>query len=113
MVVDGATVLIDGNRGTAPIIVDNRMLLPIRAIIENLGGNVLWNESTMTMTFELNGTVVNMTINSNVAYVNGRVMYLDVPTQTVNGRTMVPVRFIMENLGGNVVWNNNIVTINF
>ena len=40
-------------------------------------------------------------------------MYLDVPTQKVNGRTMVPVRFIMENLGGNVVWNNNIVTINF
>lgn len=113
MVVDGATVLIDGNRGTVPVIIDNRMLLPIRAIIENLGGKVLWDESTMTMTAELNGTVVNMTINSNVAYVNGQVKYLDVPTQTINGRTMVPVRFIMENLGGSVIWNNNIVTINF
>lgn len=113
MIVDGATVLIDGNRGTVPVVVNNRVLLPIRAIIENLGGNVLWNEITMTMTSELNGTVVNMTINSNVAYVNGQIKYLDVPTQTINGRTMVPVRFIMENLGGNVVWNNNMVTINF
>ena len=113
MMVDGVTVAIDGTRGTAPVIFDNRMLLPIRAIIENLGGNVLWNESAMTITFELNGTVVNMTINSNITYVNGQIRYLDVPMQTINGRAMVPVRFIMENLGGNVMWDNNKVTINF
>lgn len=113
MTVDGIKILIDGDRGTTPTIVNGRMLLPIRAVIENLGGKVYWNESTMTMTSELNGKVISMPINSNVAYVNNQTMYLDVPTQTINGRTMVPVRFIMEHLGGNVTWNNNIVTITY
>lgn len=113
MTVDGAKISIDGDRGTAPVIVNGRMLLPIRAIIENLGGNVYWEENTMTMTFELSGKVISMPINSNVVYINGQTMYLDVPTQTINGRTMVPVRFVMEHLGGNVVWNNNTVTITY
>ena len=41
-----------------------------------------------------------------VAYVNGTAKTLDVPAQLINQRTMLPLRFVMENLGGNVTWDD-------
>lgn len=113
MIVNGNIVNIDGDRGTKPIIINGRMLLPIRAIIENLDGKINWEVSTGVTEFVLGDRTVVMPSNSSVAYVNGQVKYLDVPTATINGRTMVPVRFLIENLGGEVIWQDGIVTIKY
>jgi hypothetical protein len=113
MYVDGSKMAIDGNRGTKPILQDGRVLLPVTAIVENLGGKVSWDAVARVATFELEDKIINMPLGSAVAYVNGEVKYLDVPTTTINDRTMVPVRFVAENLGCRVVWDNGKVTINY
>lgn len=42
---------------------------------------------------------VELTINSKEAYINGKKAALDVPATVINGRTMLPARFIAEALG--------------
>jgi len=102
---------IDGNRGTAPVILNGRTMLPARALIEALGGTVTWIESAKGININLDGKNVYLTLDSALAYVNGQELWLDVAPTSINGRTMVPVRFVMDNLGGNTVWNGNDGTV--
>lgn len=111
MLVNNATYPIDGNRGTAPVIVNSRTLLPARAIIEALGGNVTWIESSKGININLDGKNVYLTLDSALAYVNGAQKWLDVAPTSINGRTMVPVKFVMDNLGGSVIWNATTGTV--
>lgn len=60
---------------------------------------------------ESNKVLVNMQIGSKTAYVNGVPVSLDVPPQIINGRTMVPIRFVSENLGAEVNWDSNTKTV--
>ena len=55
--------------------------------------------------------IVNMQIGNNVAFVNGQSVSLDVPPQIINGRTLVPIRFVSENLGAQVGWDGNTKTV--
>ena len=105
MKVNGNPILIDGYRGTTPVILDGRTMLPAKAIIETLGGTVLWNEASKEVTLNLDGSTIKLTLNSEIAYVNGVVKYLDVPATSINGRTMIPVKFVMDNFGASVIWN--------
>lgn len=115
MFINSEKVAVDGNRGTTPIIKNGRTLLPIKAVIEAMGGNVAWEESTRSVILNLNGNTVLLTLDSTVAYVNGIMRYLDVPAETINGRTMVPLKFVMDNFGANVIWNGDLreVTITY
>lgn len=105
MLVNNVTYPIDGDRGTKPVIVNGRTLLPIRAIIEKLGGNVTWVADSRGININLGNNNVYLTLDNALAYVNGEAKYLDVAPTSINGRTMVPVKFVMDNLGGSVVWN--------
>jgi len=60
---------------------------------------------------ESNKVLVNMQIGNKTAYVNGVPVSLDVPPQIINGRTMVPIRFVSENLGAEVNWDSNTKTV--
>lgn len=105
MLVNNVTYPIDDNRGTAPVIVNSRTMLPIRAIIEKLGGNVTWVPNARGININLGNNNVYLTLDNALAYVNGQAKYLDVAPASINGRTMVPVKFVMDNLGGSVIWN--------
>lgn len=111
MIVNGISYPIDGDRGTAPVIVNNRTLLPIRAVIESLGGKVTWNDSVRGIYIELGNKNVYLTLDSTLSYVNGEAKYLDVAPTAINGRTMVPVKFVMDNLGASVIWNGTTGTV--
>ena len=102
---------IDGNRGTAPIILNNRTLLPIKAIIEHLGGTVAWVEASRGININLGSNNVYLTLDNALAYVNGQAKWLDIAPVSINGRTMVPVKFVMDNLGGSVIWNATTGTV--
>jgi hypothetical protein len=101
------TVLIDGRAlsfDQPPIMQGGRVLVPLRGIFENMGASVVYMPATRQITANRGGTVVQLTMNSRNALVNGRTVYLDVPPQSINGRTLVPLRFISEALGANVRW---------
>ena len=88
-----------------------RTLAPIRAILEALGMTVSWDGATQTATAVKGNITISVSINSNIAYVNGQQKMLDVPAEITNGRTFVPVRFFGEALGMNVDWDGYTKTV--
>ncbi|MBT9152683.1 MAG: Oligopeptide-binding protein AppA [Firmicutes bacterium] len=88
----------------APVIRNGRSLVPFRAIFEALGARVTWDEATNTVAGYRGRQAVVLTIGSRTAWVNGPAVTLDVAPQVINGRTMVPLRFIAESMGANVEW---------
>lgn len=111
MTVNGTKKEIDPGRGTAPVIVKGRTLLPIRAVIETMGGSVAWNDTARTVTIKLKTTTIVLTIDKKQATVNGKAKEMDVAPQIINGRTMVPLRFVTEALGAAVDWNADTKTV--
>lgn len=94
-----------------PTVVDGRTLVPLRAIFEAIGATVTWDSTTSTATGVKDGTVVVIQIDNTTAYVNGEARILDVPAQLINGRTMVPTRFISESMGCEVTWYSPTKTV--
>lgn len=102
-------LFVDGNfvkSDVAPFIENNRTLVPVRIISENLGYNVTWNGEKQTVTISGNNKEILMPINSTKVTVDKKKKTLDVPAKVSNNRTFVPVRFIAENLGTTVDWDN-------
>lgn len=89
---------------TPPTIVNGRTLVPVRAIFEELGAVVTWDNDTRTATGVRGDLKVEIQIGNKTAYVNGEPHELDVPAQIINNRTMVPARFIAESLDCVVTW---------
>ncbi len=88
-----------------PYIENDRTLVPIRALAENMGFTVLWDDATRTVTVKSDDTEIVLTIDSDKATVNGEERALDVPARITNNRTFIPLRFVSENMGATVDWN--------
>ena len=103
MTINGAEKPIDDN-DTAPVIVNERTLLPVRAVVEEMGGSVLWNGETKEVTLNYGADEIKLTIDSKTAYLNGEGRELDTAPQIINDRTMLPIRFIAESFTFDVFW---------
>lgn len=90
----------------APIIVEGRTMLPVRAVFENIGANVSWDGETRTVTAVKGNTTVKLVIDSQEMLVNGEVHTLDVPAMIKDSRTLVPLRACAEAFGLDVTWSN-------
>lgn len=90
---------------TPPIIINKRTMVPLRFIIENFGGDIYWDSTDSSIKIVFSEKEILMWINNRVAYINGEKYILDSPPIIINGRTLVPVRFVVEALGANVFWN--------
>lgn len=98
----------------APVIVDDRTLVPMRKIFEAMDADVTWDEPTQTITSTRGSDVVTMTIGQKQVYKNGSVVYtMDVPAQIMQDRTMVPIRAVAVAFDANVAWDgiNYIINI--
>ena len=90
-----------------PIIINNRTMVPMRAIFEALGAEVEWDDNTSTAIGELDGITVEITIGDDCLYRNGRRKSLDSPAIIVSDRTLVPVRAIAESFDCDVEWDGD------
>jgi lysozyme len=105
--LDGQIVTLD----TPPVIVSGRTLVPLRPIIEGLGGAITWVPETRSVEVWFNGTILLLQIGNRTAVVNGEAVVMDVPAAIMNGRTMLPVRFVSEHLGAEVQWEELTKTV--
>ena len=94
-----------------PLLINDRTMVPMRAIFEALGCSVSWNDGTRTATGVRNGTTVSLTIDDNIAKIDGEKITLDAPAALINGRTMIPLRFVSEALGASVKWEDETSTV--
>lgn len=87
-------------------------LVPLRGIFEALGAEVTWNNSTWTIDATKGSTKIWLEIGSKVTKVNGKTVNIAAAARIVDGSTLVPLRFISEALGAEVLWDGLTTTIN-
>ena len=107
-------VYIDGNLQTfdvAPQIINDRTMVPLRAIFEAFGAAVLWDDATQTVNAKKGDTEVVLAIGNISPTVNGKVVTLDQAAIISYGRTLAPLRFVGEAFGGNVLWDDATSTV--
>lgn len=94
-----------------PIIEKGRTLIPYRALLESMGAEVYWEKEANMATAILGSHRVQVTIDSKTAFVNGTAKEMDVPPRIIGSRTMIPLRFVLENLDCKVDWDNDTRTV--
>lgn len=104
MIVNGMESEIDPGRGTTPTAHNGRTLVPIRAIVEVMGGIVGWDQNAGMITLDVNGKQIVMWLGQKIIQVNGHSLEIDVPPAVMNERTMLPIRFVAENAGCAIEW---------
>lgn len=111
LVIDKKNITTD----VAPMVKNDRMLVPIRVISEELGANVTWDGVNQSVFIERGNRSILLRIDKNlIEYkIDGNDSYglSDVPPIIVNERTLVPVRLISNALGVGINWNENSRTV--
>ena len=101
MQIGSKTMFVNGKayeKDVAPVIMNDRTLVPIRFVTESLGGKVAWNEKEKEVVLTIDGKEIKMTI--------GKVLEkYGVAPVILNDRTYVPVRFVADELGATTTWD--------
>jgi hypothetical protein len=96
---------------SAPVLVNSVTMVPLRFVGEALGANIGWNGDTRTVTLTTTTKKVILSINSKDAVVGKQPVTMEQPAIIMNDTTMVPLRFVAEQLGQTVTYNNQLQTI--
>ncbi|HON84258.1 MAG TPA: stalk domain-containing protein, partial [Caldisericia bacterium] len=108
--INGYKLNFDSNENIVPIIKNGRTFIPVRSIIESIGGEVFWKEKTREVEIKFNNNLIALTIDKNSAFVNEKSKKIDnddeIKPFILYSRTYVPLRFIIENLDGNIEYNS-------
>ena len=107
-------VLVGGEKiesDVAPIIVEDRTMLPVRAVFEAIGAKVDYVAEEQKVIATKGDITVEFVINSNVMKINGEEKELDVPAMIKDDRTLVPIRACAEAFDLKVDWNGNTNTV--
>lgn len=88
-----------------PFISNGRVMVPVRGVMEEFGATVEWLPATSQASIKYKDKNVKLKVGSKAAEVNGKTVALDVPATIKDGRTFIPTRFVAEQLGLTVGWN--------
>ena len=85
---------------------DGRTMVPIRFISEELGATVSWDQAKQAVNINYKDKQIDIPINEKYFYIDGKQIELDTVAVINNNRTIVPLRFVGEALGANVLWSS-------
>ena len=101
----------------APVIVNDRTMVPMRAIFEALGANVTWIPTDRLIVATQSDKVVVMQIDNTTMVLEKagvdekQLITLDAVPYILNDRTLVPVRAVSEALEADVKWSEATRTV--
>ncbi|MCL2357956.1 MAG: copper amine oxidase N-terminal domain-containing protein [Defluviitaleaceae bacterium] len=111
----GLAVTVDSRQvefeGQPPAVVGGRTLVPVRGVFEALGFEVHWNAEALQVTLIRPEDVIVITVGSETFSTNGWDYEFDVPAQIIEGRTMIPLRAVLESVGYDLDWIEEAGTI--
>ncbi|OAB44592.1 N-acetylmuramoyl-L-alanine amidase family protein [Paenibacillus glacialis] len=84
----------------------NNIMIPVRVVVENLGFNVAWDKNKQSVTINNDSTVIHLVVNNKSGYVNGNKVTLPIGPALKTDTVLVPIRFVSEQLGLQVNWDN-------
>lgn len=107
MLVNGTKRAID----VAPIVKDGSTYVPIKYVLDAFGGNAIWDQNTKKIMVLRGAKALDLTVNKKEFLLNGKRQSADVAPLILNGRTLVPLRLVTEQLGLTVKWEQNTKTV--
>ena len=93
---------------TPPVIQNDLTLVPARDVFEELGAHVDWDEASRHIYVAYRYSFIVLQIDNSVAFINNAPVLMDISPQIMNGRTMIPLRFVAESLGFWVDWDGEL-----
>ena len=91
-----------------PYITAGRTMVPLRAAGEALDTEVIWDNSTRSITVQNDKNTVVFYTDNTTYFINGAKRTTDVAPQLKDGRTMLPMRVLAETLDATVTWSNDL-----
>ena len=93
-----------------PVIINDRTYVPIRDVFEKMGFQVDWEQSLKLVTISNDYYYVYIKVDTNGLWILDKAMQTTCTTltdkvQLVNGRTMLPLRQILEAMGYSIQWD--------
>jgi hypothetical protein len=113
MTTPDVTVKVNGQvvmDGVALVVENNRILIPLRDILDGLGVKISWLPDIREAIIS-GSHIISLKPGNSTAVVDGKDVAMDAPAMIVDGRIMAPVRFLSENLGAKVIWVEDTNTI--
>lgn len=90
--------------GPGPVMVDGAVMVPVRGVFENMGGQVQWMPQAKVVEGARPGHMFRLRLGSDQAMVDGNQQTLSTPPQLIDGTTYIPLRFASQALGAHVDW---------
>lgn len=111
-------IILDGQELVLPdsvevVNMEDNIMIPIRVVAENLKFNVNWDQNTKNVHIQQGSNAISLTVGKNEALVENNFVTLNIAPQLINNTVVVPIRFVSEEMGLRVEWNNSdkIVTL--
>ncbi len=108
------TVKVNGQvvmQGVATVVYNGRMLIPLRDILDGLGAKVEWLPDTWEAIITGGSHTITLKVGDSTAVVDGKEIAMDAPARIIDGRILVPLRFLSEDMGAKVIWVESANTI--
>lgn len=91
-----------------PVVVDpGRTMIPIRVVSELINSTVEWDAQHKRVKIVKGNSTMLLWVGSQSYWLDGNYHNMDVSPYILNGRTMVPIRFITETFGYDVKWDSS------
>lgn len=113
-VTSSAKVAVSGttlNLERTPIVINGRIVVPVRTVFSNINADIDWNELRNRLVITNDNTTIIMYMGYINCYVNGQIKEMEAPAVLFNGTVMVPVRFVAETFNIPIGWNESNSTV--
>lgn len=114
MAIGQKSISVNGTKKSievAPLMRDSSTYVPIRYVLDAFGGQAFWDPATKHILVLRGSKVLDLTLGQKEFVLNGKRQSAEVAPLLIDGRTLVPLRLVSEQLGLKVNWEQNTKTV--